>query len=395
MVDADRLPRRGPDAVQDGHRRSDGLAAVIAELAGGGIQAHDRDAAHAAGLERQQVPVVLQQDDGLAGRLEGVGAVRRRAHDGRIQGVVRIVRRVVIHAQAHPGRQDAAGRPVDVGVAHQMQIVGLVQRFDVDVVPAFQVQAGLQREGGGRLVPENIVVVLDDIAHGSAVGNHIAVKAPFVPEHRGQQPGIGRAGNAVDGVVGRHDGLRLSPADAGFEGRKIVLPHLLFADDGIALETVVFLVVRREMLRGGNDFQVAGIPRHIHRRRPKGQEVAVLGRLLLSAFQFIPAGPRLIGNHAGDALQQGLVPVIVFVDPHPRNARRGNPEQVDLFIDRQRFQQGLHPLADGEGFILPGFGLREGRKRRGQKSRQNSQFSHHSVTRLNTGIFSRSTGTSA
>ena len=329
-----------------------------------------------------------------------------------------------------------------------------MERFDVHVVAAFQVQPRLQGQGGSRLPLFHVMVVIDDAADGAAVGNHIAVKAPFIPQERRQQPRVRRAGNAVHRIVGRHDGLRMPPPYAGLEGRQIVLAELLLADDGVALEAVVFLVVRREMLGRGDYFQItgivalqapheggavfagqerifpvglgrtapAGIPRHIHRRRPEGQEVAVLGRLFLPALQLVPPGPRLIGNHAGNALQQGgiphcgkrdglrenreipgtdnpvqrLVPVIVLVDAHPRNARGCRPEQVDLLVERQRFQQGLHPVADGEGFILPGFGLREGRKRRGQKGRQNRQFSHHhSVTRLNTGILSRSTGTSA
>ena len=91
-----------------------------------------------------------------------------------------------------------------------------MQRLDINVVPAFQVQAGLQGQGGGRLLPEHVMMVLDDVADGPAIGDHIAVETPLVPEHRRQQPRIGRAGDAVDGVVGRHDGLGLPPADTSF-----------------------------------------------------------------------------------------------------------------------------------------------------------------------------------
>ena len=65
------------------------------------------------------------------------------------------------------------------------------------------------------------------VGHGAAVGYDVALEVPSVAQYVLHEERAGRTAVAVDGVVGRHDGLDLCVLDQHLECRKVCLIEIL------------------------------------------------------------------------------------------------------------------------------------------------------------------------
>ena len=115
-----------------------------------------------------------------------------------------------------------ARRAVDISLGNQTLDERITQRFNEDIITAFEVQARLKREGGRHRREFHIMMTADEETGATAVRDYISVKTPILTQDLGQQPGIGCTGNVIDGGVGRHDGSGFSAPDTGLKSRQIV-----------------------------------------------------------------------------------------------------------------------------------------------------------------------------
>ena len=85
------------------------------------------------------------------------------------------------------------------------------------------------------------------VAHGG-VGDHHALEAPLIPEHVGEQGGVGAGPDSAQVVVAAHDGGGAALLDSDFKGTEVDLAHGLLVGPHGQGETVALLVVEGEML---------------------------------------------------------------------------------------------------------------------------------------------------
>ena len=223
-----------------------------------------------AGLQRQRA-VVFHQHSTVLGDLGGERVVR-----------VEVDRRFV------RGSYVGIDKPQDVPcgliqILHGKRSVPdpVEDPFPADrrVAGHFQIKARLQRS--------------DAVVHRAPVGHHQTVEAPFGTEHVGEQPLVLAAEDAVDLVVGAHDGGGLRLFDDVLERLEIQLPHGLFRGDGVAHEAVVLAVVQREVLE-----------RHAHALRLDalhlgGAHDACKQRVLAEILKVPPAERIALDVHTG------------------------------------------------------------------------------------------------
>jgi hypothetical protein len=86
-----------------------------------------------------------------------------------------------------------------------------------------------------------------------------AVKAPLVAEDFGEQAMIDGVGSSVDGVVGRHQRLRMGLRDNHLPVRQPVLHEIAIVDFRVAVLTSVLDVVDGVVLDGGGELEVVGV----------------------------------------------------------------------------------------------------------------------------------------
>ena len=89
------------------------------------------------------------------------------------------------------------------------------------------------------------------VGNRAPVGHHITLKAPFLPKHIGQQPGILRGIDAVDPVVGAHHRPRLRLFHGCFKGGEIDFPQRPLIGVGAGAHAAVLLIVGGKVLDGG------------------------------------------------------------------------------------------------------------------------------------------------
>ena len=91
---------------------------------------------------------------------------------------------------------------VDLRFGDQSQVDGVEQRGIG--AAAVHVIAALDAEGGGFLGRRHDLVKFPDVVDRITVRDHVALEAPLVAQHVGQQPVTARSGFAVEAVVGAH-----------------------------------------------------------------------------------------------------------------------------------------------------------------------------------------------
>ena len=94
---------------------------------------------------------------------------------------------------------------------------------------------------------------VDKVIAGAPVGDDKAVKAPGIPEDFLQKMGIFIGINAVDHIVGAHDGFRMALANGNLKIGEIQFPEGPLVHDGIGGHAPQLGVVGGKMLGTGAD----------------------------------------------------------------------------------------------------------------------------------------------
>ena len=183
----------------------------------------------------------------------------RRAADGRRRHRRRRAGQAGQVAHAIARREQAHQRAVDVG--HRDQVT--LQRLAVAILQprgigqgravAFVVDARPHGGGDGGGGIGRVMVVVADVLHRIAVGNHVAGETPRAAQVMLQQHVVGAGGLAVDAVVGAHDRAGLGLGDRRAEGRQVGVDQVVPGDENVGLVAGRFgTVVHGEMLGRGD-----------------------------------------------------------------------------------------------------------------------------------------------
>ncbi len=343
------------------------------------------------------IPLVLQQHDGFARRLQGqlamLGAVVDAVRNARVLDLCRRIEQ----AQLETRREQAPQRLVEVRFLEQARFD---RRQQVAVLhAAIQVGAGLDcRCHARRRIGRRFVIEIN-IADGAAVRNHVALKAPLLAQDVVQQARVGAGGQPVHAVVGAHYALRAALSNRGFEMRQVGLEQVALADARVEGVAQGFgPAVHRVMFGGGDGLQILRIVAlqavdevHGHLARqvgilavgfhaasppriaeqvdvgsPEGQ--ALVDIALAAADEFVILGAGLVADRGGhpqgqvripgggqaDRLRknrgasgarhpvQALVPPVVGRNSEPLDGRRIVHELGDFFLQRHAGDQIVH-----------------------------------------------------
>ena len=110
------------------------------------------------------------------------------------------------------------------------------------------------------------------------VGDHKAIKAPFGAEDFFQQMGIFIGVNAVNHIVGRHDGLGMSFLHGNLKAGKVDFPQGTLVHHGVHGHAAQLLGVDSEVLRAGGNAICLNTP-DVGSRHFTGQ-IGVFGKIL-------------------------------------------------------------------------------------------------------------------
>ncbi len=210
-ADRRRRPERTTNALENRDAPVAGTA-VPAKACFGRIGADHGDRLHGSG-DRQQVRVVLEQDDRCPG-----GLTRQRAmvgvtidHCGRLDIDVRLLEQAELELHAeHPRDRRVDRRDRDEAALERVEVRPLlaVRRLKDDVQPGFEgVRGRRARVGLGHVQNRRA-------AGGRGVRDHEPLEPPVALQDVRQEPPILCCRRSVDGVVGGHD-----RACAGLQGR--------------------------------------------------------------------------------------------------------------------------------------------------------------------------------
>ena len=132
----------------------------------------------------------------------------------------------------------------------------------VEVVK-LDIDAGAQSlaDGISRILCDEVLV--EQLANRSQVAEDDPFKTPFFAEEISQQPGIRRARDSIDLMVGAHRTERPALDEGRAESLEHYLTHFAFADlHGALIESALRTSVAREVLRLGNDIERSEIALH-------------------------------------------------------------------------------------------------------------------------------------
>ena len=225
------------------------------------VGADDGDVFDLRRIERQKFAFVLEQRDALKGFLK-----RERAIGDRVGGVGGIELRARGESVAQLGAQQAQHMLVDGGFFH---LAGLHRGNEVLRVHEF---------GAGHLEIETVVAGGDAVVGRVPVGHENALESPLALEHLEIEEVVLRGVDAVDQVVGVHDGVDVGLGDGGFEGGQIDFAHGALVHVGAGVVAIELLVVEGVVLDGGND--ALGLHAFNERNHQRGVEERILRQVL-------------------------------------------------------------------------------------------------------------------
>ena len=148
-----------------------------------------------------------------------------------------------------------------------------------------EIVARLDGQGGGLGVVGADALVPHEAAHVVVIGDEHAFEAPLLLEHFDEQPAVDRRGQAVDGLVARHEG-HAALAGSPLEGREEIGSELAARELGLGGVTAAQgLRVAGVMLGGGKHgigiAQALALVSADHRRGELADEVGVLAEGLV------------------------------------------------------------------------------------------------------------------
>ena len=225
------------------------------------------------GQGERQHAVVLQQDDALAGHVEGQLLVLLGG-DGRSRNPGPPDQRVRVEvAQLEAGDEQAAQRAVEVGLADVAATDGsrqvLVLRATLHVRSC---QHGLGRRLG--TVACHVVPFRQEVADGAAVAGDKSLESPFVAQDLLFVARLCAAGLTVNALVGTHHLRHLALLHQRLEGWQVGLPEVAL---GQVLDVELVAVPLRTAVYG----EVLGAGQQLHVFAVKG--LAVVGIALQTA----------------------------------------------------------------------------------------------------------------
>jgi len=325
--------RLGPEPLADAARRGHLIgqgAAVPVLVQDVGQRSEHRDPAGRRGAQRQDLVLVAEEHELLAGGLAGerlvLGGVDHRLGD---RGVGIAVRGVEL-AQAQADRQDATHGGVDVGLVEQAlpQRDGEVldRERGVPVLVGEAVDARFDRRGVPLRLGLVVLLGAGDVGRGESVADHHEPLRRPRP-HQVAEVGAEVARAAVDEVVGGHDAGRRARDDRRLEGLEVVLAQHARPQVGRGGVAVGLVVVGQEVLQGRRGLQVHGVVARQPLRVGGGHgpgEQRVLGPALLVAP---PARVAEQVDHRRPEVQPGRCRVLGA--PAARLVAHGRPDPPD------------------------------------------------------------------
>ena len=417
LIDYVSIGGRIADGAEDGLGVGlGGIAVVVAEdhagVVGVGADHRDGDAVLADG---EDVVLVLEQDDGLAGGLLGQLGVGGAAEVVKAEVSPGEHLRRVEHSELEAGAEDAADVHVDLGLGDETLRDGVHQGFVVGT--ALDVGAG--KDSVCRCVGHVGMGVVRTVEVGNcaAVGDHYAVEVPLVAEDVLQQPVAGAAGLTLVAVVCAHHFLNVSVLDYHLERGEVGLPEVAHRDGdvetvaqrlgtavhgivlGAGMQLVIFLVGALHGLDGlgahhGVEVRVlagsllsaspSGVAEYVDVRAPEGKalmpDVAVgLGDAEDMVVGGVPDGAGLVGHGGvdlvllvrveggaeGDHLREhrhvviadavaGFVPPVVSGDVEAVHGDRSVHHKADLLLGSEQRKEVLNPLVNRQAGVLEG-----------------------------------------
>ena len=213
--------------------------------------------------------LVFEQYDGLIGR------ILRELHMllalnlvfiGILLAAVRNVFCRVKFTGLHTRRKDTQQGAVDHVFGQDAALDRAERILRIDAA-AVHVATGGQTIHGGFLIGDGMIralrspfVVVRHIFDGAAVGHHIAAETKGLTQQGIEQPGVGRRRGAVDPVIGAHHLIDAGLLHDVFKGTGVILPQIRLRSVGRTVVAIVFTVIGRVMLQGGNHFEVFVFP---------------------------------------------------------------------------------------------------------------------------------------
>ncbi len=286
------------DAVLNSLQDADavrGFAAVSAEVHAVGIGADHGNGLELGEIERQQVLVVLEEDDCLLRGLQRERAVLGAV--GGLLGVVRIDIGIVEQAETELRRQHAGDGAVDHCLRDGSLLYLPEQRAVDGAVGEVVVNSGCERHAGGVGVVRGDVVGFSEHLQAVAVGGDVAAESPLLAQDFVEQPVVDVRRDAVDFVVGGHHAAGVGLFDRGLKGHEEV-----FANDALGIISwsgvgaAFGLSVNREVLGCGDDVMAVDRER-IALQASDGGDAHARGEERIFAVGFFGASPARV---AGD-----------------------------------------------------------------------------------------------
>ena len=318
----------GRNLVQHALQRGDGVGRVHPARAEA-VQLGDRGTRADHGdrlfhVQRQDVRLILEQDNGLSAGIETQRLVLGRV--GPCDGIA--LWQVVHHARQVFDPQDAPDRAVEVGIVDDaIHVIGgqlLLEGRYVHI--HFEIAPGLERLAG--------------VPHRTPVGNYVKREAPSVLQNAVEQVGVFRGLVSVDLVVGVHHRQGACVLDDPTEVVAVVLHQLALRHDVVDIVPVHLLVHRIEVFDRSDDRLALDAAHHfdVHVRRQKG---VLPTRLRAPAIARITAqvhgrtellvlavGVEFGAHRVADVMGELTVPRRCEADAHRERRRRHKPHTV-------------------------------------------------------------------
>ena len=183
-------------------------------------------------LQRKKVILILQKNDGFLRRAKRQLPVRFVIVFRRAYTRIRHGSRRIKQAKPESRREQSSQSLIDVGFREQPLMNSTKDRRQfgahvIAVVSADQVHASLERHGHSLFRRSREAVPAKDVCGRSAIGNHVALKAPIAPQMFLQQRNICASRLAVQRVVSAHHGFRLAFHYRRAKRRQIGVLHVV------------------------------------------------------------------------------------------------------------------------------------------------------------------------